>query len=155
MTDAVLAGIHHVKLPVTDLARSQEWYERVLGFVAEYEFPDDRGVVRGVAGQLPGLGESGFALRENPAVARGISGFDPVCFAIADQTAAQAWAARFDELGIEHSPIIETPVGWIVSVNDPDGTELRFYSWARPENPPAPGPGDPMVRRVSDGSLHA
>ena len=33
MPDApALAGIHHVKLPVTDLARSREWYESRLGY---------------------------------------------------------------------------------------------------------------------------
>ena len=28
-----LAGIHHVKIPVTDLSRSRDWYARVFGFV--------------------------------------------------------------------------------------------------------------------------
>ena len=28
----VLAGIHHLKLPVTDLARSLEWYRSRLGY---------------------------------------------------------------------------------------------------------------------------
>ena len=28
----VLAGIHHLKLPVTDLARSLEWYRSCLGY---------------------------------------------------------------------------------------------------------------------------
>lgn len=148
MTDAVLVGIHHIKLPVTNLARSQPWYERVLGFVPEIEFPDEQGISRGVAGQLPGLGECGFALRENPEAAAGIAGYDPVAFAIADEAAANAWTERLDELGVEHSPIITTPVGYLMSFHDPDGTELRFYSWARPATPPVHGPGDPVVRNV-------
>ena len=28
----MVAGIHHIKLPVSDVARSRAWYERVLGF---------------------------------------------------------------------------------------------------------------------------
>ena len=29
--DAAISGFHHVKLPVADLARSRDWYARVLG----------------------------------------------------------------------------------------------------------------------------
>src|SRR5690348_4158693 len=34
----VLAGIHHLKLPVTDLARSLEWYRSRLGYQVHIEF---------------------------------------------------------------------------------------------------------------------
>ena len=34
----VLAGIHHLKLPVTDLARSLEWYRSRLGYQVQVEF---------------------------------------------------------------------------------------------------------------------
>jgi catechol 2,3-dioxygenase-like lactoylglutathione lyase family enzyme len=131
-TEAVVAGLHHVKIPVTDLARSRAWYQRVFDFEVEYEFPDaDDGVVRGVAGSVPGLGRTGLALRENPDVARGISGYDPFAFGIEDEAAAKAWVAKLDSLGVEHGPIIEASIGWIVSFHDPDGTEIRLYSWAR------------------------
>lgn len=128
-----------------------EWYRRVFDFVVEYEFPDEHGVVRGVAGKVPGLGECGFALRENPEKAEGLRGFDPVCFAIADQAAAHAWAAKLDDLGIEHSPVIEATIGWIVSFHDPDGTEMRLYSWEGPVQDHVGEPGYPrhMARAAS------
>jgi catechol 2,3-dioxygenase-like lactoylglutathione lyase family enzyme len=122
---ASIDGIHHVKFPVSDLARSREWYERVLGLNVEVEFPDDDGVVRGVAGRL---GEVPVALRVQEKAAAGLAGFDPVCFSIADRQAAEDWLARLDELGVEHSPIIEATTGWMVRCNDPDGTEIRLYS---------------------------
>jgi catechol 2,3-dioxygenase-like lactoylglutathione lyase family enzyme len=53
MVNVKFTGIHHLKLPVSDLARSREWYEPVLGYTVEREFPDDDGVVRGVAGGCP------------------------------------------------------------------------------------------------------
>ena len=129
MTDAVLAGIHHVKFPVSDLATSLAWYRRVFGFEVEAEFPDDDGVVRGVAGRVPGLGDIGLALRENPDAAAGFAGFDPVCFGIADQAAAQAWATRLDELGVDHSPVMKASIGWVVNFHDPDGIVIRLYSF--------------------------
>ncbi|HZG92180.1 MAG TPA: VOC family protein, partial [Pseudonocardia sp.] len=34
----MISGFHHVKLPVSDVAASREWYQRVLGFRTEIEF---------------------------------------------------------------------------------------------------------------------
>jgi len=132
MHDATLVGIHHVKFPVSDLARSRAWYERVFDLRPVLEFRDDHdGVVRGVAYEIPGLPEVGVALRENPAAARGIAGFDPVSFAVADHDAAQAWADRLDRLGVPHSPVMDATIGWILVFHDPDGTEIHLYSMER------------------------
>jgi catechol 2,3-dioxygenase-like lactoylglutathione lyase family enzyme len=141
-----ITGIHHVKLPVSDLATSQAWYERVLGFQVTLEFEDEDGVVRGVAGSIPGLGEVGIALRQNPKAAKGFAGFDPVSFGIADREAAEAWAAWLDTQGIDHSPVIEATVGWIVGFHDPDGTEIRLYSFAMHgiDKSDQPGYGRPL-----------
>jgi catechol 2,3-dioxygenase-like lactoylglutathione lyase family enzyme len=122
---AKIEGFHHVKFPVRDLGRSREWYERVLGLRVEREFADDDGVVRGVGGDVDGVP---VALRVHETAAAGLAGFDPVCFAIADRAAAEAWIARLDELGVEHPPMIEATTGWMVRVADPDGTEIRLYS---------------------------
>jgi catechol 2,3-dioxygenase-like lactoylglutathione lyase family enzyme len=50
MANLTVTGIHHIKLPVSDLARSREWFERVLAYTVDWEFPDDDGIVRGVGG---------------------------------------------------------------------------------------------------------
>ena len=42
-----LAGVHHLKLPVTDLARSREWYHSRLGYELRAEMVEQ--------GQLMGL----------------------------------------------------------------------------------------------------
>ncbi|MFI0483527.1 VOC family protein [Actinomadura sp. 9N215] len=151
MTTAAITGIHHVKFPVSDLATSRSWYERVLGLQVHLEFEDDDGVVRGVAGSVPGMGELGLALRENPEAARGFAGFDPVSFGIADKAAADAWAARLDELGIEHSPVIDATAGWIVSFHDPDGIEIRLYSFAMHGRDQTGRPGYGRPVRVRTG----
>ncbi|WP_279581267.1 VOC family protein [Fodinicola feengrottensis] len=66
----VLTGIHHVKYPVSDLAISREWYERVLGYRVAFDFPDEHGVVKGVGGFVEGLAVP-ISLQENPAAAAG------------------------------------------------------------------------------------
>jgi catechol 2,3-dioxygenase-like lactoylglutathione lyase family enzyme len=131
MTDARILGIAGVKIPVTDLARSRAWYERVFGLRLVLEFPDEDGAVRGVGYDIPGVPDTRIALRENPDVARGIAGFDPVIYAVEDRAAVQAWAARLDELGIPHSPVIDATLGWMLVFHDPDGIEIHLYSQER------------------------
>ena len=46
---ATIVGIHHVKIPVSDLTKSRAWYERVFGFRGMWEYTADEGTVRGVA----------------------------------------------------------------------------------------------------------
>jgi len=130
MTNPVLSGVHHVKIPVSDLARSVQWYGQVFGFVVTTEFPEADGAVRGVAGTIPGLGDTQFTLRVNHDAARGCLGFDPVSFAVDDLADVQAWAAHLDSLGVAHSPVIEASVGWLLVFDDPDGINLHLYSWA-------------------------
>lgn len=125
-----VAGIHHVKLPVTDMPRSVRWYREVFDFRPEYEFRDADGSVGGVAGSVPGLDPTELCLRVNEVAARGCKGFDPVSFAARDRADLEGWAARLDELGIAHSPIIEASIGWLLVFNDPDGLELHLYTWA-------------------------
>ena len=129
MGAAAIIGIHHVKFPVSDLRTSREWYERVLGLQVLVDFPDADGVVRGLAGLLPGVQPPlGVALRENPSAAVGNKGFDPISFAISDREAADAWAERLDGLGIEHTPVRQGSLGWALDMTDPDGTVIRLYS---------------------------
>ncbi|RJQ81573.1 VOC family protein [Pseudonocardiaceae bacterium YIM PH 21723] len=124
-----ITGIHHLKIPVSDLEQSRAWYERVLGLHVRQEFSDGDGVVRGVAGDIGGVP---VALRQNPATAAGLSGFDPICFAIADRAAAEGWVDRLDDLGVDHSSVGQGSQGWVVRVQDPDGIEIRLYSTDSP-----------------------
>ncbi len=128
MTRPALDGLFGVKLPVTDLTRSLRWYQEVFGLEVYLEFPDDDGVVRGVACRAAGLGDTAIGLRENPAVARGIAGFDPVIWAVPDQAALEEWVTHLDTLGIAHSPVIDASIGWLLVFHDPDGLEIHLYT---------------------------
>lgn len=122
-----LQGVCAVKLPVRDLAESRSWYEEVFGLSVEMEFPDADGVVRGISGHLSGV-ETWFALRESPAHAAGVEGFNLVNLAVEDRPALEEWSTRLDELGVPHSRIIDATIGWIVVLNDPNGIELHLYT---------------------------
>jgi len=125
-----LAGVHHVKIPVTDLARSLGWYRQVFGLRPTMEFRDPDGVVRGFVGDVPGLGSTTVGFRVNPAAAEGCRGFDPVSFAVHTREDLQVWASHLDRLGVSHSPVIEASIGWLLVFEDPDGLALHLYTWA-------------------------
>jgi catechol 2,3-dioxygenase-like lactoylglutathione lyase family enzyme len=146
-----LAGIHHVKIPVADLARSRTWYERVFGFRATWEFPEADGATRGVLGEMPGLGDVTVAMREHPQAAAGCRGFDPISFGVQDRSDLEAWASYLDTLGIRHSPVIEASFGWLLVFNDADGLELHLYTWAEHgiDQSARPGYGRRIVAETS------
>ncbi|MEU8251567.1 VOC family protein [Nonomuraea sp. NPDC048916] len=122
-----LGGFHHVKLPVSDVRKSLEWYRRVLRLDVAIEFVE-AGVLRGVALRDP-AGTVMLALREEPRLAAGLSGFDPVALGVPTLEALRAWADHLDALGERHGKIAEGSVGWLISgLTDPDGIEIRLYT---------------------------
>jgi catechol 2,3-dioxygenase-like lactoylglutathione lyase family enzyme len=122
-----ILGLHHIKIPVTDLPTSRFWYERVFDLEPLTEFRDDEdGVVRGVSYRAKG--DLTLSLRENAPAARGFAGFDPFAIMLRGRSDIEHWAERLDELGVSHSAIVDAPIGYIMSCEAPDGLELRFYT---------------------------
>jgi catechol 2,3-dioxygenase-like lactoylglutathione lyase family enzyme len=128
MTEAPrLAGVHHLKLPVSDLERSRAWYESRLGYALQIEFVEQ--------GTLMGIGLSHLnggpylALRLDPARAAAAAGFDYFAIGVPDQAAIEALAERLTALGEEHAGVHQATAGWILPMlHDPDGHEVRFYT---------------------------
>ncbi|MFJ4653406.1 antibiotic biosynthesis monooxygenase [Nocardia sp. NPDC088792] len=122
-------GIHHIKLPVTDLERSTDWYRAVLGArrLPELDHRRGDGTLFAVILDVPGL-PGRLELRLDPPMAQALKGYDLLTLSVADRAAIDDWAARLDALGIPHSPPIVALVGWLLVVGDPDGLRLRFYS---------------------------
>jgi catechol 2,3-dioxygenase-like lactoylglutathione lyase family enzyme len=126
-----MTGIRHVKIPVTDLPRSVSWYAKLMGLVPLREFVE-LGALRGVALRSP-EGKFAIALRERQFCTGqpSLAGFDPIALGMSSREALAEFAARCDELGIEHSPIQDRgPDEAVVDVPDPDGMVLRFF-WER------------------------
>jgi catechol 2,3-dioxygenase-like lactoylglutathione lyase family enzyme len=122
-----LAGIHHLKLPVTDLARSLEWYRSRLGYQVQVEFVE-QGTLMGVGLAHPAGGPD-LGLRLDPDRARAAAGFDYFAIGVPDKAAIDRLARRLDELGQTHAGVHRASLGWILpEVPDPDGHALRFYT---------------------------
>ena len=106
----------HLSLPVSDLARSREWWIATLGLTVEFEIPDQRAVA---------LNDSeGFAifLREAPPVA---ANGCALWFQVADIDRTYAeWSAR--GTAFRHSPKKEF-WGYGAELADPDGYLIRLW----------------------------
>jgi catechol 2,3-dioxygenase-like lactoylglutathione lyase family enzyme len=123
-----ITGFHHFKLPVTDVERSRDWYERVLGFTVDIEFVEE-GVLRGVGMAHEGMSAQ-IALRYDPDRAKAMSGFDVAALLVPTREDVHAWQARLDEAGEPHGGIVTGHRGGavLVGLRDPDGIELRLYA---------------------------
>ena len=128
MSDApALAGIHHVKLPVTDLARSREWYQSRLGYQVQMEFVE-QGSLMGYSLGHPNGGPQ-LGLRLSPERARAAAGFDYFAIGVPDREEMDRLAERLTRLGERHAGVHWASIGWILpELHDPDGHEVRFYT---------------------------
>ena len=130
---------HHVRLTVTDVARSRTFYTQVLGFDVALETPptDDPGGL--VADTLQGgvvLATGGVMVGLRPVdAARSGDRFDPLrvgldhlSFTVGSRADLDTAVARFDERGVPHGPIREVPAMGLafLAVFDPDGIAVEL-----------------------------
>jgi catechol 2,3-dioxygenase-like lactoylglutathione lyase family enzyme len=132
-----LDGVHHLKLPVTDLDRSLAWYQTRLGYQLQAEIVEG-GTRMGLALRHPHGGPR-LALRLDPARAEAAAGFDYFSIGVPDKDAIDQLAARLTAHGEQHAGVHRATAGWILPLlHDPDGHEVRFYTHQH-HTEPAPG----------------
>src|SRR5262245_33804388 len=134
-----ISGCHHLRLTVTDIARSKAFYTEVLGFQVLAESPGHPSdpAVRQDPEQLYGgvvmiAGSIVLGLRPvadpSDAFESERVGLDHVSFTVESMAALEAARAAFAERGLIHGEIKEL-AGYgiaILSVNDPDGIHLEL-----------------------------
>ena len=124
-----LDGIHHVKLPVSDLDVSTEWYTSRLGYRRRLDFVE-QGRLMGVT-MTHGNGGPTLGLRLDPELAVRAAGFDYFSVGVPDKAAIEQLAERLTGLGEQHAGVHFATIGWILPMlHDPDGHEVRFYTIA-------------------------
>lgn len=122
-----LAGVHHLKLPVSDLDRSIEWYATRLGYQVVIEFREN-GHRTGVSMTHPDGGPD-LGLRLDPEKSRASAGFDYFSIGVPDRERIEALATHLTGLGETHAGVHFATIGWILPMlHDPDGHEVRFYT---------------------------
>jgi catechol 2,3-dioxygenase-like lactoylglutathione lyase family enzyme len=127
MNTPTVSGLHHLKLPVSDLDTSLAWYRTVFGaqHLEQFDHVDDNGARYAVIIAIPGL-STPIELRWAPAAAAAMRGYDPIDLAVPSTDELQVWANHFDSLGLEHSSVIQGGAGRLLVVADPDGIYVRL-----------------------------
>jgi glyoxylase I family protein len=136
-----ITGFSHVRVTVTDIARSRRFYDDVLGLPVAFELPPDADAATreqmwwlfgGVVYQVPGgffglrpVAPAGDEFSENRA------GLDHLSFAVPSRADLDAAAARLDELGVAHDGVKDIGIGQLLEFRDPDGIALEL--WANAE----------------------
>lgn len=146
-----LAGVHHLKLPVTDLDRSIAWYASRLGYRVVVEFRNHgrrAGVVMDHAAGGPELSLVLF-----PDKARAAAGFDYFAIGVPDRARLHQLADHLTELDEQHAGVQFATIGWILPrLHDPDGHEVRFYTM---DSHTSLDPDQPLVIDDAVATAHA
>ena len=128
------SSIAHVRLTVTDIERSRQFYESVFGWPVLLEVPEnadektsDRfgflfgGVIYDLGGTLLGLRPVATdRFDENRA------GLDHIAFRLANKAELDTAAAHLDGIGVQHEPIKDIGPSYILEFRDPDNIALEL-----------------------------
>jgi glyoxylase I family protein len=133
-------GYAHVRVTVTDIARSKAFYDSVFGWptaVDSSDRIDEPGIKQSVPDFFGGTvyqTPSGALFGLRPVAAPGDTfdsertGLDHVSFLVDSRADLEAAITGLDGLGVEHGEIIDLPDSGlaILSFQDPDGINLEL-----------------------------
>ncbi|KAH8899789.1 Glyoxalase/Bleomycin resistance protein/Dihydroxybiphenyl dioxygenase [Thozetella sp. PMI_491] len=131
-----LSGLHHLRIPVTDIERSLKYYTEVLGFTHiekfDHRLPADHNRLFAVILSHPTLGIPNgipqIELRHAPNHASRSAGWYPFCLEVETRADVDTWVEWLDKHGVDHSPVITALQGWALFFKDPDGTHMSIYT---------------------------
>jgi glyoxylase I family protein len=128
------SSIAHVRLTVTDIERSRQFYESVFGWPLLIESPEGAdeatrealgflfgGVIYDLGGALIGLRPVATDTFHEDRC-----GLDHLAFRIASKDELDTAAAHLDELGVEHEPVKDIGPSYILEFRDPDNIALEL-----------------------------
>jgi glyoxylase I family protein len=128
------SSIAHVRLTVTDIERSRQFYESVFGWPVLIEVPENAdsatqealsflfgGVVYDLGGTLIGLRPvAADTFHEDRC------GLDHIAFRVASRAELDDAAAHLDDLGVQHEPVKDIGPSYILEFRDPDNIALEL-----------------------------
>ena len=117
---------HHIRLTVTDVARSRAFYTEVLGFDVALDTLQG-GVVLVNAGVMVGLRPVDAAHADDRFDPFRV-GLDHVSFSVGSRRDLDTAVGVFDRHGVEHGPIREVPAMGMafLAAFDPDGIAVEL-----------------------------
>ena len=135
-----ITGRLEITLSVRDPQSSAAWYSELLGMQQTYDHTSDDGRMRYICLVEPNsefvlclvghAGNPGDGFNENR------TGLDHLEFVVAQRDDLAEWAARLDEMGVEHSGVKEFDytANSMLTFRDLDNIQLEFF-WRAPSTP--------------------
>ncbi|BBX42496.1 VOC family protein [Mycobacterium simiae] len=127
-------SIAHVRLTVTDIERSRQFYESVFDWPVLLEIPTNAdeatreelsflygGVIYDLGGTLLGLRPVATDRFHEDR-----TGLDHIAFRLATRDELDAAAAHLDDVGVEHEPVKDIGPSYILEFRDPDNIALEL-----------------------------
>lgn len=125
-----VSGIHHVRIPVSDVTASAAWYSEVFGLqviLIEEEEYEVVGTVFSVGEGTPRLG-----LHHDATRAAALAGFSAFAMAVDSRETLSEWDEWLTRVDAPHTPIERSALGWYIDISDPDGLIVQLHT---PEHP--------------------
>lgn len=125
----VLSGLHHIRLPVGDVAAVRQWCEEVLGLECRLDYEEEEGVIGCLLAH-----PSGFTVgvHHAPEIAAALAGFPVLTLSVGDQASLADWISWLDATGSAHGPPCEGHVGLFVDASGPAGLTVRLHTTGLP-----------------------
>lgn len=127
-------SIAHLRLTVTDIERSRQFYESVFGWPVLLEIPDNAdeatrnqlaflfgGVIYDLGSLLIGLRPVAHDRFHEDRV-----GLDHLAFRCSSKDELDAAATHLDGLGVDHGPVKDIGPSYILEFRDPDNIALEL-----------------------------
>jgi glyoxylase I family protein len=127
-------SVAHVRLTVTDIERSRQFYESVFDWPVLIEVPENAdeatksalsflygGVVYDLGGTLIGLRPVATDRFDEDR-----AGLDHIAFRLGSKHELETAATHLDDLGIQHQPIKDIGPSYILEFRDPDNIALEL-----------------------------
>ena len=128
MTEVI--GYHHLSLSVTDLGKSTEWYQQVLGLEVSAEI-DGEGFRR-TRLRAPGSGVTLTLTRHDQQSGETFDerrpGMDHVALQVGSAEQVRTLKDRFAQLGVNHSEVKAGSGGTaMITLRDPDNIQVEVF----------------------------
>ena len=131
----MITGIHHLGLTVSDVERSAQWYEAVLGFERIGSHGDATTERRKIFLRHPDV-DARLGLVEHNSSSKAPfdeteAGLDHLAFEVPTHADVEAWEARLHDLGVPTSPIAASNSilgATLLVFRDPDNIQLEIYT---------------------------
>lgn len=120
-----LLGISHLALTASDVPAARRFWTEVMGFelftdTPELCFVGHRSSRTGIA-----ITNHGGGVRERFDERR--PGLDHLALAVSDGETLLAWQARLAELGVPHTPVVDSGSGLHLNLRAPDDLPVELY----------------------------